>query len=534
MTFDGQKNESIDGVSISYDDVASSRSRPLKWNDVINAVRTGTTRIFTNFIYSVFDSQQEDYIKSKKDGAETPARLSPLGKFMGRVADGVGGVSDNLLERLVLRPVARARSGGDKDKEEVIFKELHEEYCKYEGGISTGEKFGRTAWGFFGGALANNAQRTLIRVFDKGEHKPWVDENGNARPVQFARWTAQEAFRAVFKGAGEDVFASLPQYTIAGKKWIRFLQRFDKQLNPDNYDVQTGEAIANKKSLFLHAGEWQGKFYLYNVFTNMWRDIYDFAMKPIERLIGGNKNNPDEAPAEQKSIGEKIRSVGRWLIRTPIKQFAPMMCSTPAFWLPGYFSTTLASQLDDPNYQPKGVVDEIGRKFGKMVNNAGIKIDDIIAYAQEKGIAKDQNWLEGMGQYTAKAYSRYSMYFVLKEFFQNKYANKSADFAIDRSIDGFTGMISSALTLNFKGVRQNWKRLREGAGMYAEVLKFKEEDLLELVKEIKEFTKNNQSDEQKTEKSGIAHQKEEEKINTPSFTIAGKTKGAQEMAYGVA
>lgn len=522
-----------------------------------NFLTVEATRLPTSAVYAWFNREQDRYINQQILGrirkkledaheiqpgsdiefvtapsADAPVRTdlqaqpTGVGVSMGHVYNAVGDGWSALAKRVGLGKVLAADETYDTAKFHVRYTNaLGETVTRtFEESITTGEKYGRTVDGFATGALMNNFQRSVLKVVEMGDEAPWLNHDGSLSPSTLIRWVGQEAFRGIFKGAGEDVFASWPVYNKAGKLWIDHVAKPVSQWAHTHGDgATTGNWLADglnllrdkaldvgivsrdpgSKSLIEHAIEWQGKFYLYNVFTNMWRDFYDGTLGAIERWVGGKRNNAnhtDEGREHKGLIGcitDGFCNLGRGIIRPFVKQFAPMMVSTPFFWLAGHYGTNMSGGSNSnpdtysgermPSRSRYGEVahnplDAAGKAAGKAWNDFGANVADpaFHSVAQAFGKTPEQMGLDGYGREMLDAYARYGTYFSMKGWAQEQWASKKADKAVDQMIDGFFGTVTNTLLpWRWGRVKESGAKFREGARTYRDILTFRDPETIE-------------------------------------------------------
>lgn len=528
-----------------------------------NFMRVETTRLPTSAVYAWFNREQDRYINQKVrsrieeklrargdlaegahvefvtgSGADPDAyhtrtdlevQATTFGSKLGRAYDTFGKVWGGLTEKAGISGIA----AGDDEYDETTYTVR---YTRPDGRVvvepfretvTTGEKYGRTATGFMSGALMNNFQRSVLKVVDMGDSAPWMNQDGSISANTLTRWVGQEVFRGVLKGAGEDAFASWPVYNKAGKLWIKHVAKPVSEWahNPDAQERNPVLRFLAKdlklfadgpraggdpngamagKTLLEHAIEWQGKFYLYNVFTNMWRDFYDGTLGAVERWIGGRRNNANhkDEPERHRNLGECLTdgfcNLGRGIIRPFIKQFAPMMVSTPFFWAMGHYGTNMAGggsgNADTYRGLPGGrpsaarygepahnALDAAGKTFGKALNEFGANVADPLAHgaAAMFGRTPESVGLDGFGRETLDAYARYGTYFATKGWGQEQWAGPAADKAVDKMIDGFFGSVTNTLLpWRWGKIKESGAKFREGVKSYRDILTFRDPETI--------------------------------------------------------
>jgi hypothetical protein len=437
-------------------------SRAMTVQDMVGIFRTLFTRVGTSTVYSIFNEQQERVLAERiaaRDGTEStkPAakewahNLHSAYQFVGDRFD--EGLSFALKALYPDTPEGNA-------KREKMFEYLTTHDAS---NLNTGEKFGQTLSGFFFSALASNAQNILLDAFGDKTPKKFTNPDGTINPDKFVRWFAQRIFRGVMLGAGEDVVASSPIYSIVNKIFLDALGKVDNDLFPEQ----------KHKTLFKHVFEWQFKFWQYATWQTWWGEIYkDAGLNKIEKSIGGRDINEDyfeaQESAPKRSLGDRAYGILRGIIRTPIKTFIPMQLATPFHGVFGYYSTILPNVAPEDMDEPRNAIDAAMKQFGKNAEEVGSYLNAITNTEIGRKLG-----IDNQGTLATRAYLRYGPYFAAKGYFLSKYAGVDADQALNKCIDSSFGMVGSLLTLRFKKFKEHRQKFSEGVKDYKAVLAFK-------------------------------------------------------------
>ncbi|MEJ0010155.1 MAG: hypothetical protein WDN72_06385 [Alphaproteobacteria bacterium] len=235
----------------------------------------------------------------------------------------------------------------------VRFKPKAYYYTKMDGmpaGRSLGAEAVAITFDFSSMSFGDAVTRNVIQSFDPNLPQPWLkDAHGHdttrreAHHFDKKEWlksVGRATWRSLTKNAGEDWFAALPY--IYCMKWQR--QALSKwrpgfKLVADNNN-NGGSLIINERGEIT--GDYQApgvvdlwsRFTVYNVFTLMFRDGYDWLGNRFKKIAAHqyhlHPHIPDN-PALAVILG--VGKTARYFVKSFIKASLFMVPAVPFFWI---------------------------------------------------------------------------------------------------------------------------------------------------------------------------------------------------------
>lgn len=209
-----------------------------------------------------------------------------------------------------------------------------------EYGRSLGAEIVAMTFDFAAGSTGDAWGRQIANMADPNIHNSWVRDDGSWDYRQFASAVTKNAWRIFSKNQGEDWFAGIfyiPQ--------MRFQRNFIDKLYPgfrvsSDHQLNGGSWVANASGKITgslaKAGalDLQLRFTGYNVYTLMYRDLYDKIDESITRFREGESQpslfvGPD---GESAGLLGNLALTGRYIAKSAIKATIFMTPAVPFFW----------------------------------------------------------------------------------------------------------------------------------------------------------------------------------------------------------
>jgi hypothetical protein len=191
-----------------------------------------------------------------------------------------------------------------------------------------------------GSAIMRNI---LMGILNPTERHAWTKE-GKFDPLHVVKRLGKKLWEVVTYNAGEDAIAAFA-YVYFMKGWRNFIDKSGIargfRYSSDNVDNGAGLRVDDKGNIIGHmlwggAIDLQGRFTVYNVFTQIYRDIYNNIGGKITKLWNGEQEvktpewikNPAKIPA---AMYKAAKGTLRYTTVSAIRSILQMTPSVPFF-----------------------------------------------------------------------------------------------------------------------------------------------------------------------------------------------------------
>jgi hypothetical protein len=222
-------------------------------------------------------------------------------------------------------------------KEAVTFRRMRnfEHFETNPAKIRVGRSYGEEAVGitldFAMGSIGDAWGRRIAGILDPNVKKDWIDKDGHVQWVKLAKATGKATFDILSYNQMEDWFAAIPY--VYQMRWQR--HALDREWRGSRLAIEHGtfggafEVDKQGKIIGDYAIpgaiDLQLRFTGYNVYTLLFRDLYQHAKHTIEHW------NDPEKPQHERSIVEES---AKYLAKTFLKANTYMLPAMPFFWIP--------------------------------------------------------------------------------------------------------------------------------------------------------------------------------------------------------
>ncbi len=292
-------------------------------------------------------------------------------KFIGKGSKPLQYVA-NVFDHVAGKPIETVAKWMNPEWAKTVTRFRPTNYYHNVAGMQMGRSLGAevvaVTYDFAAMSLGDGAVRNMIQAFDPNLPQPWwIDKNGNATTrdkghFDFGKWAhavGRASWRVVTKNAGEDWAAALPyvyqlrwQRNMLSKFVPTFAYSSDRNRNGGSYIVNDkGDIVGDHQLVGLL--DLQGRFVGYNVFTLMYREIYDGIGRRLYHAYKHGVSFDFHIPSNPiASVIDGLSTIGRYLIKSTIKANLFMQPSVPFFWITRTPQSKWRSEFILENAQP--------------------------------------------------------------------------------------------------------------------------------------------------------------------------------------
>jgi hypothetical protein len=395
--------------------------KPKHWTDTPNG--RYAIEFISRFVGGMFYSWMDNSRQLKELDTYDPHR-NPANANSGWIVK-LASLTDKVLNP-PLRKIFTATKGEKAADELLRFREITHNFDEPKKGHSLGTELVKVTVPFASMSVGTGlARNILLGVLNPTERAGWL-ENGKFSLSHIAKRTLSKAWEIVSYNAGEDFAVALPyvyymrmQRNALDKIYPGFKTSAHLSDNGGGFHINTEGKVDDN---FQWAGFWdmEGRFTVYNVFTQIFRDSYDKVAVDLKKW---QKNDfaitPPEFIKDPASIPEKMvetaKGTTRYLAISTIRSLLQMLPSVPWFSLfrvPALKNQGLAVNTQaGQGFGALGYKDEHENftpiRAGKGMEYAGEAYKDKPLYWSENGqifMVKDkaENMVQGQNPFAGK------------------------------------------------------------------------------------------------------------------------------------
>lgn len=222
-----------------------------------------------------------------------------------------------------------------------------------EKGRTLGHEIVDVTFNFACASIGDATGRNIVKLVDPNEPLSWM-ENNHFNGKKFWNSQMKAAWKVLSYNQAEDWFAALPYvYLMKAQRHVfenhtgQWGKGFKYVFDYGNSNALKVDKQGNKTGDYYwqNALDYQLRFTYYNIFTLMFREMYNSIGSQINAWVDGKTSFKDlRLPTSSKDAvgfaGHSVLGGVRYLARSIIKGFITMTPTVPFFW---FFRTSQAS-----------------------------------------------------------------------------------------------------------------------------------------------------------------------------------------------